>query len=413
MKHKLFIILALAACILLAACFAVGWAKNKTKQAERAVPEEMMAALRRADSSKSRNRYLDNSDYLFWENYLIKNTTGELQCVSLYGDETPYTLISQEDLREQIPREQRKDFYRSGYIDNFYFCNGVLFISWGYFDKDYNDDQPSNTALFSMDLQTMETRLLCTVPKCYVWGVEGDSFYYLEQSQLMSEKDHKPLHVRNLRTDEDVRVCVEVTDFGIVDGQLRYVSRQDGAYHVFTYDHQSGNSMLLGVIPDVFGENCRFQFTADRVFMERSGLDAFNMHYPSATAKQLVVFYLADGHSDTFPLPSEIQRLVICERFAYAVLYNTAQYGGSSLTSGIYRIDLSTGDAQKIPHDLTAVTDIWDDDDDAVFITHYDLHGSGGYKAQGVLYRYDCANSQEQLLYWLDAEGTPFKRPAP
>lgn len=253
------------------------------------------------------------------------------------------------------------------------------------------------STLYEYHLETQELQELCQVPSCRFWAVSGNAFIYLAHMPF-SEQDHAPLHIRDLRTGEDRQVSAAVSSFGLVEGELRYVSfrEADDCYDVYRYDEKQNVSLPLGSFPALMGKNCLFQFCPDKIVMARYGNEIFNFDYRRRDATKLAVYDLKADSIVSYPLPSELQQLNAAEHYAYLLLYNTVGGGGY----GVYRMDLENGEMKEITPkgEVGGVTILWAESDKRAYIMEF--HGFSN--ARGALHRYDAEQDQTEFLCWID-----------
>ena len=251
--------------------------------------------------------------------------------------------------------------------------------------------------LFDYHLETQELQELCQVPSCRFWAVSGNDFIYLAYTPF-SEQDHAPLHIRDLSTGEERQISAAASSFGLVEGELRYVSYReaDDCYDVYRYDEKQNDSLPLGSFPALMGKNCLFQFCPDKIVMARYGNEIFNFDYRKRDATKLAVYDLKSDSIVSYPLPSELQQLNAAEHYAYVLLYNTVGGGGY----GVYRVDLENGEMKEITPkgEVGGVTILWVESDERAYIMEF--HGFSN--ARGALHRYDAETDKTDFLCWID-----------
>ena len=263
----------------------------------------------------------------------------------------------------------------------------------------YFDDWRSDSlTLYDYHLETQKLQKLCQVPKCRFWAVTGDSFVYLVYTSF-EEQEQAPLHIRDLVTGEDRQICPAASSFGLVEGELRYVSyrEEDDCYDVYRYDESRNISHSIGSFPALLGKNCQFQFCPDKIVMARYGTDVLNRDYDPQRAMQMVVYDLPSESVETYSLPADVYQLIAADSYAYAVVYKIV--GGGDF--GIYRIDLENGELHDITPtgELGGVTILWVESDERAYIMQF--HGFSN-NAWGSLHRYDADTDQTEFLCWLD-----------
>ncbi|MBR5342289.1 MAG: hypothetical protein IK149_00165 [Oscillospiraceae bacterium] len=276
-------------------------------------------------------------------------------------------------------------------------------LSWSLFENFYLDgkrlvmdfvslDQPVS-CFVSYDLTDGSAQLLCTTAKTDVWTLLDGRLYYLEHVSGLENADAQIFRVLDLQTGEDRVICPQVTAFGAAGGAIRYVSYAEKSYRVYQYDPASGSAAMLGSIPASLGTHCVFAFTADYITMGRFGADVWNDAYSADKAKKLIVYSLADGETAEYSFGSEIQELVVCERYAFIQAYNLIQGSGyPDKTAGLYRIDLSSG--EKDWHQKPFLGGLYTYTDEIGLFWEY----NDSYFAFGTLYLYDVISGEETLI---------------
>lgn len=341
--------------------------------------------LLHAESAFAYNNFSDSLGATCWvfEDEVVYSSGDDILFVSGDGESVP--LVSHGVFMRKMPKERA--FLRSAFLDKFYFTDSKLYFTYW---------SSTETALFCYDLISREYQAVCRTPITHELAVIGEHYYYLVESQSFQEEDEAPLIARNIHTGEERQICPRVSALGIVNGKLRYVSLDKEAYQVLEYDEQSGLSSLLGAIPADFGRNCQFSFTPDSVVMGRFGQNIYNFDYKPGYASKIIVYNLSSGEKAEYPLPSEIHHFVACDRFAYAYVYKL-RGGGPPEVAGCYRVDLTNGETEKLPHDLNGVVGLWASSDNTVYIQQYHIFR----EARGALYRIDMASLEETFIAWL------------
>ncbi len=280
------------------------------------------------------------------------------------------------------------------YIDQLYCVDqNLYFSSWS----------SDSTRIYRFSYGTQEIQEFCQVPSARFWAVLENDLVYLEYRPF-SEADQAALHIRDLSSCDDRVICPCASSFGIVKGTLRYISYREEteSYEIFDYDRAAREAVRIGEIPAAFGLNCAFQFTPDKVLMVRYGQDIVNIDYSQQFTNKLAVYDLNSESLSLYTLPREIQQLNAYDRYAYAQLYNVVidSQDPDLWQNGLYRINLNTGEAEKIAQDfdLGGVVQLWVNSDDCVYITQFHVYSD----QWGALYRYDAAEKQMEFICWIE-----------
>ena len=150
---------------------------------------------------------------------------------------------------------------------------------------------------------------------------------------------------------------------------------------------------MLGEIPASLGTNCVFAFTEDYIAMGRFGNDVWNYDYDADSAKKLIVYALADGETAEYSLGSELQKLVVCGRYAFIQAYNMRQDSRNpDKTGGLYRLDLSNGETLWVQRPFLG--GLYTGTEETALFWKY----SASDEAFGTLYRYDVSSGEETMI---------------
>ncbi len=236
---------------------------------------------------------------------------------------------------------------------------GDIFVSEGflYFDIYLNEE----LWLYRYDLAENIYAPVTEVPRVYRWTIVGEYFIYTEHP-TNNPDNQSSLWIYNLKDGTTVQVCESVEEFGIVGGQLRYITYMDN-YTLYQYDYIDKQSSNLGSFSSVFDEKYDiFNFTADAVVM---------LNWTGECKRNLVVYAISSGSSAVYTLPKGIQYMVAYERYAYLVVYDRYSNISEAVPSaynGIYRIDLENGTYEVVEKKVDSGTEIHVTSDDNTYI---------------------------------------------
>lgn len=260
-------------------------------------------------------------------------------------------LLQENDLRQATSTDC--------WLGGIYPCGSYLYFELGSSD---------GYVLYRYDLISGTYAPLIELPRTDGWLIVGDFCVYRE-GLITGEKEQSALYIHNLRTDTRTLVCPDVVEFGIVNGQLRYLT-YTVAYALYQYDGASGNSLLLGTFScDLGSDYDHFNFTSDTVILH---------NYSWAHQRNLTVYTISSQRTAAYTLPLPIHQLTAYDRYAYAVLFDTTWDSSQAIPgkeNGLYRIDLTDGSYEKILSDADDLTEIHVVSDDQVYI----IQGSDGF----------------------------------
>ena len=238
-----------------------------------------------------------------------------------------------------------------------------IFVCGSYLYFELNTDQMN--CLYRYDLKEKTYELVVEIPYLYRWGVSGDYFIYKEHP-INNNEGCAPLCVYNMKDGTTTQVCGNVEEFGIVNGQLRYITYTD-VYELYQYDYTNFESSLLGTFAPEFDEKYTFfNFTADAVVL----------HNREEYERKLVVYTPSSNSTAVYTFPKGIQKLVAYDQYAYAVLYDAEGFNLTAVEAeenGIYRIHLADGSYEVVERNVNSQMKIHVVSDDRFYI----VQGSG------------------------------------
>lgn len=249
--------------------------------------------------------------------------------------------------------------------------------------------EAQGTWLYRYNLEECSYAPVCQAPELYRWAVVDDYFIYREHPANNEDKN-SPLWVYNMPEGTATQVCADVEEFGIVDGQLRYITNVDD-YELYQYDYAENHSAFLGKFYCEFDDAYDiFNFIPDGVVM---------LNWTNAYDRNLVVYSTSSDSTAVYTLPKGIHNLVACDQYAYAVIYDTKKNSSTALPAeenGIYRINLSDGSYEVVEHNADDGTEIHVVSDDCIYIVQRKMNLM--FQAERHVYKYDhAAGSKEKL----------------
>lgn len=253
-------------------------------------------------------------------------------------------LLRESDLRQATATDC--------WLGGIYVCGSNL-----YFELASND----GCILYRYDLVSGTYAPLIALPRTDGWLVVGDWCIYRE-GLITGEKEQSALYIHDLHTDTRTLICPDVVEFGIVNGQLRYLTHTV-VYGLYQYDVATGNSLLLGTFSCGPGSDYdHINFTPDAVILHCCSREQ---------QRNLTVYTVSTQSTAAYTLPLPIHQLTAYDRYAYAVLYNTTWESSQAIPdpeNGLYRIDLTDGSYEKILSDGDDQTRLHVVSDDRVYI---------------------------------------------
>ncbi len=240
-----------------------------------------------------------------------------------------------------------------------YTAIGDIFVCGSFLYFELTSDR--GCMLYRYDLAERTYAPVCETPRLYRWVVADNRLIYTEHP-LNSSETHTPLWLYNLNDGTSTQICADIEEFGIVDGQVRYITYTD-SYELFQYDCAYGIITPLGEFSPEFDKKYDlFNFTSDSVVM---------LNWERELDQNLVVYTLSSDSTAVYTLPKGIQHLVAYDQYAYAVLYDTQKYSSDAVASknnGIYRINLTDGSYEVVAKNADNDTEIHVISDDRIYI---------------------------------------------
>ena len=273
-----------------------------------------------------------------------------------------------------------KELGEPAMIGDIFVCDGYLYFEL-FSDKE--------DMLYRYDLKERAYAPVCETPSLYRWVVVDDYFIYREHPSNNDEK-RTPLCVYNLTDGTTTQVCPDVEEFGIVDGQLRFITNTD-TYELYQYNYADNHSTVLGTFACEFDDAYDiFNFTADGVVM---------LNWSKDYERNLVVYSLSSNSAAVYTLPKGIQHMVAYDQYAYAVVYDTQKNTSEAVAAeenGIYRIRLADGSYEVIESNANDDTEIHVVSDDCIYIIQGKLDILYRYRRH--VYKFDYRTGNEKKL---------------
>ena len=279
---------------------------------------------------------------------------------------------------------EESDFFNDSIKD---VCIGNIFVCDSYLYFELTSDQEDK--LYCYDLKERTYAPVCEIPSLYRWVVVDDYFIYTEHPTNNDEK-RTPLCVYNLTDRTTTQVCADAEEFGIVDGQLRFITNGD-AYELYQYNYADNRSTFLGTFDCEFDDAYDiFNFTPDGVVMLSWSRD-YNSN---------IAFYsLSSNSTAVYTLPKEIHNMVAYDQYAYAVVYDTRKNSSEAVAAaenGIYRIHLTDGSYEVVERNANHYTKIHVVSDDCIYIIQGKLNIL--YRYQSHVYKFDYVTGNKEKL---------------
>jgi len=239
------------------------------------------------------------------------------------------------------------------------------------------------------ELSEDECTVVSEVPSLYRWAIMDDYFIYRERKSNNDEM-YTSLCIYNMEDGITTEICSNVEEFGIIDGQLRYLTYSD-VYTLYQYDYSNRISTILGQFHYELGDKYRiFNFTTNTVVMlskEKEYLQNF------------AVYNVSTGATAVYALPKGIQQLVAYDSYAYATAFDMSTYNPSSIYAGkldIYRINLGDGSYKVIENGLDSQSIIHVVSDDCLYILQ--SRSITLFEPSFYVYRWDYATGRKEKL---------------
>ena len=236
-----------------------------------------------------------------------------------------------------------------GWLDDFIVCGSELYFVMTDGDSSW---------LYRYDLKTDTHEQLYPIANPEYMGVLGEFVVYQDRSDPKKQN----LRFLDLRTGED-RIAMEgIEVFGLVDGEVRCVVRNEG-YEVYRVDPLTGGSELLGTFSvDQEGSYAYYSFASEHVLMRlgNSGGTCWS-------------FSLVDGTVTAYTVPKKIHEMVAGDDAVFLLVYEEERYTSAVISSpenGVYRVDLTDGSCEQVYADVDDQTKIYVESDDGIYLKH-------------------------------------------
>jgi len=259
-------------------------------------------------------------------------------------------------------------------------------------------EQAQKDIIYRYDLATKTYEKLFITKEIGSWLGTKDyiAFYYFTDDFKYDPNGFEinDLYIYDVKTKAVTLVCKDVVDYGIVNNKIRYLtSDKEGLYNILEYDHTAKGSHKLGettYISEYYSANYSSDFVTLCDVCESDSITVWSK----------------DGKTAEYTLPSTIEQLIVGEKYAFAVCYEYPNMDGlfdglvskppKNKEAGIYKVDLSNGEYEKI-HDADEDTEIYVFSDDIIYIFQNKLNLIGQYK--GTLYKFDVTTNESTKLF--------------
>ena len=313
-----------------------------------------LAACSEKSEEAAAVQYLDanfNNSYWFSENFWAFDDTLFYMRDGFYNMGV-YRYANGDGVKLFEESDFSNDISKDNYIGNIFIYDSYLYFKLGTDQGDW---------LYRYDLEQGVYAPVCEIPSLYRWVVTDDYFIYIEYSSSY-KKTGAPLCIYNLIDGTTTQVCANATEFGLVDGQLRYIVYSDD-YELYQYDYAENRSTILGTFPCEFEGDFSaydiFNFTPDSIVMVNWRND-----------EKLVVYSISSNSTEVYTLPNRIHHMVAYDQYAYAVVYGIPENAVTAAADerGIYRIKLSDGSYEIIERNADSDTEVHVVSDDCIYI---------------------------------------------
>lgn len=244
-------------------------------------------------------------------------------------------------------------------------------------------------SLYRYDLSENTYALVCEIPPLYRWVVVDDYFIYTEHP-LNNDEKRSPLCIYNMMDGSTTEVCPNVEEFGIVDGQLRYITNTD-AYKLYQYNFLENHTVILGTFYCEFnGAYDIFNFTPGGVVM---------LNWSKDYDQNFVVYSISSNSTAVYTLPKGIHNMVAYDQYAYAVVYDTQKDSSTAVAAkenGIYRIDLTDGSYEVVESNAGDNTEIHVTSDDCIYIVQRKMNIL--FQSRRYVYKFDYRTGSKEKL---------------
>ncbi len=280
-------------------------------------------------------------------------------------------------------RDFRLDPTVSAYINDVFVCHNYLYFIVSSEQED---------TLYCYDLNEAAYAPVCKTPNLYRWVVVDDHFIYREHPANSDERK-SPLFFHDLKDGTTTQVCDHVEEFGVVNGELRYITYGE-SYELHRYKITDKHSSILGT----FG--CAFDRKYDLFNFTPQGLVMYNWN--GEQDRELVVYTISSNSTAVYSFPKALHYMVAYDHYAYAVIYDTEDTSSDAVASeenGIYRISLKDGSYERIEQGSDHNTRIHVVSDDCIYIIQGTFGLLSRYRNHVYKYDYITGNKEKILTY--------------
>ncbi len=269
-------------------------------------------------------------------------------------------------------------------LNNLAFSNETLydyvFIEDFIYFSTYNDTTEQDS-IYKYYLSTKTYEKIITTTYISSWMGTKDFIAYSKYY------DSKGLYVYDIKNKTEMLVLEGNTEFCVVNNKVRYITTDGNKLHkIYEFDLATNKSQKIGEFSlEYESDLLSYNFTSNYIVVSDYEINN-NITVWSTNSKV---------YKYTLPLP--IQQIIAGENFAYALCYESEEFSSSAIDhkyNGIYKIDLSSGDYEKIYDYADDDTDIYTYSDSIIYISRFEFHFWRGFHS--TLYKYDD-NSEETI----------------
>ncbi len=289
---------------------------------------------------------------------------------------------------------ENRDFLDEEFYGNFFAIN-----NFAYFETFSETDEKYH--IYKYLLAENKYEKIHTTDNLYTWMATQNYIAFFKFSDIgYNDNELYDLYYYDIIKQKETMVCENVAEFGIVKNKLRYIIPNDNdTLELFEFDFYNKITQKLSEInfkntKQQVEELLLFNFSEDYTTIYDYGDSAFNNF----------IVWETNGIKRKYSLPLPIQQFCIGDKFAYAICFEdiNSEYilhkvPIKNKNNGIYKINLSTGEYEKIYDKIDDDTNIIVISDDEIYITQGNMTFIGLYKT--TVYQYNVNKYKIEKLF--------------
>lgn len=199
------------------------------------------------------------------------------------------------------------------------------------------------------------------------------------------------LYIYDIKNKTEKLVVEGNINFCVVNNNVRYITTDGNRLHkIFEFDLTTNMSQKLGeFLLKYESDLLTYNFTSDSIVV-----------CDHETARNSITIWSTNNKTYEYTLPISVQEIIAGEDFAYALCYESEDYSTSAkenINNGVYKINLSNGDYEKIYDYANDDIDIYVHSDSLIYIIRFNFHFLRGF--YNTVYKYDDTSKEITELF--------------